>query len=753
MSAPDSSFWIKKIVLAVLAGLTPIAFVNAQTHDAGAGKAHGTGVDGGQHGKRGKHSSGHPSRSIDKKQLTDASNLRSKPDLSARGKPLAGKPSLLPKEAPPEVVALEMQILAKSLTVYSAPTRSGEVLATMQRAEIVLSDMKVGNWYRIDLRNGGKGWIEFGPDEHGENTLQWQNLRPGLHHDKSAELTYGEKEAVVRVRPIARTVEVPMPVIDPSLVPPPQATAKRESVAVTDRWRLMQALGFKFPWYDPYNQNELKSDLPVLEEYLGPGWFFNLGITSETVYEARRLPTPVAPQTSSRVGSNDVFGLNTQSTFIENLILNFGLTKGNTTFRPPDYEFRFVPVLNFNRSRTDEVRTLRVNPQTGTRRTDNHVGVQELFVDVHLRNVSDRYDFDSVRFGIQPFISDFRGFLFQDSALGVRFFGNRDDNRWQYNFGWLRRLEKDTNSGLNSVGQDPRNDDVVFANVYRQDFPVLGFTSQGTVIYNRNREADNDFYDRNGFLVRPAILGDVRAHDYDVAYFGYNGDGHFGRYAVTTSTYLAMGHDDRSPLAQRGQSIRAFFHATEVSRDFDWIRLRGSFLYASGDKNPFDDKSTGFDAIFENPQFAGADTSFFIRQAVPLIGGGGVALSARNGVLPSLRSSKDQGQSNFVNPGLTFLGVGADMDIFPELRVLTNISRLWFNETEVLGVLRNQSSPSRQLGTDVSVGFQYRPAYSQNIVINGSIATLLPGKGLRQLYDEDKRGPQYSALLNVQLTY
>ena len=42
-------------------------------------------------------------------------------------------------------------------------------------------------------------------------------------------------------------------------------------------------------------------------------------------------------------------------------------------------------------------------------------------------------DFDSLRIGIQPFSSDFRGFLFQDNQLGVRLFGTRDNNRWQYN--------------------------------------------------------------------------------------------------------------------------------------------------------------------------------------------------------------------------------------------------------------------------------------------------------------------------------
>ena len=63
------------------------------------------------------------------------------------------------------------------------------------------------------------------------------------------------------------------------------------------------------------------------------------------------------------------------------------------------------------------------------------------------------------------------------------------------------------------------------------------------------------------------------------------------------------------------------------------MRAAPDALFQSGDKDPFDGKATGFDAILENPQFAGADTSFWIRQAVPLIGGGGVALSGRNGVL------------------------------------------------------------------------------------------------------------------------
>jgi hypothetical protein len=535
---------------------------------------------------------------------------------------------------------------------------------------------------------------------------------------------------------------------DPAQVLAPTPSQRRETLPVPDRWRIMQALGLKSPWFDPYNQNLLKGDLPVYHD-----WFVNFGAISDTLFEARRLPTPVGPQTSDRPDSVDVYGRGRQSTLAETVIVSLSAIKGDTTFKPPDYEFRFVPVFNFNRSEVEEVRALRVDPRQGKTRNDNHVGVQEAFADVHLRNVSTRYDFDSIRVGIQPFTSDFRGFLFNDVPVGVRLFGTRDNNQWQYNLGAFRRLEKDTNSGLNDVNTRPRRDDIYVANIYRQDWPRVGFTSQATLVVNVNRESDRQFYDANGFLVRPAVQGDARAHDYTVGYLGFSGDGHFGRWNLTTSIYAALGRDDRNPLAQRSQSIRAGFGAAELSRDFSWVRLRLNALVASADRDPFDGKATGFDAILENPQFAGADTSFWIRQAVPLVGGGGVALSGRNGVLPSLRSSKDQGQSNFVNPGLTLLGVGADADLMPQLRLIGNLSYLRFVDTTVLGVLRNQAPPAKDIGVDISAAVQWRPFMSQNIVLNASAAALLPGKGLKQLYDEGQRGPQYSVLVNLLATF
>ena len=557
-------------------------------------------------------------------------------------------------------------------------------------------------------------------------------------------------DEIQRQRPMGKPLEEIIPTIDPRQVPPPSPLLPYETIPIPDRWRLADSLRLvNQRWYDPYNPNVLKGDRPVF----GMDWFVNLSVISDTLFEARRLPTPIGAQSTERPLSNEQFGLGRQSMFSENLIVSLSILKGDTAFKPPEVEFRLVPVINYNYTQAKEVRELTIDPRTGTTRRDSFVAIQEAFVDYEYRVVSDRFDFDDVRVGIQPFISDFRGFLFQDQPVGVRFFGTRSNNQWQYNLGWFRRIEKDTNSGLNDIGKPLRNDDVYVANLYRQDFPVPGFTLQGTIVYNDNRETATEFLNNNGFQVRPAVLGDARPHQYRVTYIGVNGDGHFGRWNTTASLYFAVGRDDHSQLAQQAADIEAFFGAAEISRDFDWARLRGTALFASGDKNPYDGRETGFDAILENPQIAGADTSFWIRQAVPLIGGGGVALSGRNAVLPSLRSSKDQGQSNFTNPGLILIGVGADIDFTPRWRGIANLNQLWFANTSSLSALRQQGEIDRGLGTDVSLAIQYRPLFIQNIVLNASAAALIPGKGFKQLYETGGSATPYSILANLVLTF
>ena len=534
--------------------------------------------------------------------------------------------------------------------------------------------------------------------------------------------------------------------------PPPEAFPQ-DHIPVPDRWRLADTLGLVSPrWFDPYNQNRLKGDIPIRGT---EDLFLALSAVSDTVIEPRSFPIPVGVQTTEKPGSLDTFGRDYSLVAVQTFILGASLIKGSTAFKPPDYELRIALAIQGNYVNVPEKRILFVEPSRGSDRTDGFVGVQELFYDKHLRNVSDRYDFDSVRIGIQPFSSDFRGFLFQDNQLGVRLFGTRDNNRFQYNLAAFVRLEKDTNSGLNDVTQRPRDDYVLIANLYRQDLPVPGLTSQVTAVYNRNREGNETHIDDNGFPARPALIGNIRPRDYDVVYLGYNADGRVGRVNLTASAYGALGTDRNSIFTDREAKIRAFFAAAEASLDFDWVRVKLSGLYASGDSDPYDDTEHGFDAIFENPQFAGADTSYSIRQVIPFAGGGrAVGLDTRNGILNNLRSSKEGGQSNFNNPGTILAGIGADFEVLPELRLSANLNHLWFDTTEVLKALRVEGSIPHDMGFDLSAALIYRPKFTQNFVFRLSGAIFDPGKGFNDLFatsNGDKRF--YSVLFNAILSY
>ena len=533
--------------------------------------------------------------------------------------------------------------------------------------------------------------------------------------------------------------------------PPPEAFPT-DHLPIPDRWRLIETVGVHERWFDPYNQNTLKGDRPL------PGHddlFVVVAGVSDTVIEPRSLPLPVGVQTTERPDSLDVFGRSNSLILSQTLVAAVSLIKGSTAFKPPEFEARLALAFNYNQVDVPERRILSVRPSKDSRRRDAFVGVQEAFIDYHLRNVSQRYDFDAIRVGIQPFTSDFRGFLFQDNQPGVRLFGTRDNNRYQYNLAVFTRLEKDTNSGLNDVTQSIRQDQIVVANLYRQDLPLPGLTSQWTVVYNRNREGDDIHVDDNGFPARPALIGDLRGRDYDVVYLGYSADGRIGRVNLTATAYAAVGEDRNSLFTGQPADIRAWFAAIEPSVDFDWIRVRASALYASGDPDPYDDVEEGFDAIFENPQFAGADTSYWIRQSIPFAGGGrAIGVNGRNGVLNSLRSSKEEGQSNFNNPGTLLLGVGADLDVTPQIRVSANANHIWFEDTATVQALRQEGSIPREVGFDVSVSAIWRPLMTQNVVLRASAAMFEPGDGFGDLFvarDRDDRF--YSVLFNAVLSF
>jgi len=320
----------------------------------------------------------------------------------------------------------------------------------------------------------------------------------------------------------------------------------------------------------------------------------------------------------------------------------------------------------------------------------------------------------------------------------LRVFGNLHSNRIEYNVAYFHFLEKNTNSGLNTF--DRRHQQVALGNVYLQDFFFPGYTVEFIAAWNKDDPSLH--YDDIGFLVRPAPVGNVidqnpgtgpLLHGVRVGYFGWLASGHIHRINLTHAFYQALGEDTFNPIAGRPVTINAQMAAVEISYDKDWMRYRVSAFYTSGDANPRDGRARGFDSIVDLPNFAGGLFSFWNREGIRLLGSG-VLLTTPGSLIPSLRSSKEEGQANFVNPGLFLTSAGADFDISPKWKGFANFNYLRFERTEPLEFLLFQSPIHHAIGEDAAIGVEYRPPLSENIVFTAGASALQPAQGFKDIY-------------------
>jgi hypothetical protein len=517
----------------------------------------------------------------------------------------------------------------------------------------------------------------------------------------------------------------------------PRTFPARNLVPLPDRWRIGLPEYDRYPgtpgerqlsrghWWDPYHQNILKGDYPIF----GQKTFFAFTGVSDTLIEGRKLPTP-SDVSSARSGSKSFFGEGESISVDQNFLLSFDLFHGDAGFKPRDWELRATPVFNLNYLAARENGVANVDVRRGTERQDSAIALQELFADVKLADVSPAYDTVHVRGGIQGFVSDFRGFLFNDNTPGLKFSGTAAANRIQWNVAWFHEIEKDTNSGLNTIFKD-RKQDVAVADVLRQDTLWPGYTARLSLHYNDDRGGRH--FDENGFLARPAAFGDVRQHTIRVGYLGWTGDGHIQRVGVSHAFYQAIGRDTHNQLAGREVDVDAQMAALELSYDRDWLRFHGSGFWASGDGNPTDGKGRGFDAIFDEPDFAGGPFSFWQRQGIRLAGTN-VALVDRGSLLPTLRSSKNEGQANFVNPGVFILNAGLSAKLKPKLTAEVNVNYIRFQEVAPLQEALLQRTIGHDVGVDYSLGLVYRPLLVDNVRLVAGVAGLSPLGGFADIY-------------------
>jgi hypothetical protein len=525
-------------------------------------------------------------------------------------------------------------------------------------------------------------------------------------------------------------------------------------MVVEDRWRIGIPEDPRFRKgniFNPYRQNVLKGDYPII----GNDIFLNLTLASETTFNMRRVPVP-QDVSAERPGSLEFFGRGRQEAFNQNFIFSFDLFKGDASFKPVDWRLKITGIANLNLLNVRERGIVNVDPREGTTRLDGFNSIEEAFFEWRLGDTprllpflrgkksqggrSPEFDTTSMRVGIQQFTSDFRGFIFNDTNLGARMFGNFASNRWQYNAAMFYMLEKDTNSGLNTINFRKarfRDQKVYIANIFRQDTFVKGYTTQFSVHYNTDQPSL--LSDANGLRVRPVRAGLVTPHQIRTGYIGWAGDGHFGRYNITHAAYQVIGRDTFNQIAQRATRINAQMAAAELSIDFDYIRYRVAGFYSSGDAKPRDNTARGFDAILDAPNFAGGEFSFWNSQGIRLTQTG-LALVEPDSLIPSLRSTKIQGQSSFVNPGLALYNAGVDVDLTPKLRGFLNYNYLRFNRTESLETFLFQNGIRHEIGHDLGMGFIYRPLLNENIVLTGGASGLRPGTGFTDIYTSNCDG-------------
>jgi hypothetical protein len=616
-----------------------------------------------------------------------------------------------------------------------------------------------------DAPAGSKIEVTIGAATHetvvavgGDWRLDWPEPLAGGQYSVTVRVTDTAGRVATTDQPLVvqlpgRLPRGPLLPVEPEYASPEESAAG-EFQEFTDRWRVVPPpyelnVQSRGKW-DPYHQNRLKGDLP----WRGTDVFLNVSAVSDTLVEGRQLPTP-SGVSADRPGSFRFFGRDGQALGVQEIALSVDLFKGDTAFKPVQWRLKGTVVANLNYLKVGENGVVQPDVRGGTTRTRGFLALQELFGEWKLKDLSPNYDFVSVRAGIQPFSSDFRGFVFTDTNLGVRLFGNYHSNREQYNLAVFDRLEKDTNSGLNTF--EWRHQQVAVANFYCQDFLTPGYTAEGSIHYLRD-EADFHF-DKNGFLARPDPVGSAEPHKVDAVYFGLAGSGHVGRINVEDAFYYVTGRDSLNPIAgparlgknERNQvDVQAFMGALELSIDRDWYRPKLAYFYASGDGDPLDRKARGFDSIFDNPAFAGGGFSFWNRMGIRLAGTG-VALVNRGSLLPDLRSSKEEGQPNFVNPGLHLASAGLDLDLTPKLRAVLTANYLRFDRTETLDLLLFQSNIHREIGWDLSAGLRWRPYLNQNAVLVGGVAALLPGKGFVDIYE--KNSTLFAAFTDLVLSF
>ena len=198
------------------------------------------------------------------------------------------------------------------------------------------------------------------------------------------------------------------------ITPPPYELTEKPKGRPIPR-RVKEILGQEGATLDPYNTNLLKGDLPIF----GKDWFLNLTAISDTLAESRTLPTPsgvsaVKPHLDHRLRQRQPEPLQRKP---HRVIRSFSGTDRIQADRTAiqSHADRATSITSIcartvwsSRTSAEERRGRMATSRCRSSSTSGRSA-----------DLSPNYDFISFRAGSQPFNSDFRGFIFNDTNLGV----------------------------------------------------------------------------------------------------------------------------------------------------------------------------------------------------------------------------------------------------------------------------------------------------------------------------------------------
>ena len=123
--------------------------------------------------------------------------------------------------------------------------------------------------------------------------------------------------------------------------------------------------------------------------------------------------------------------------------------------------------------------------------------------------------------------------------------------------------------------------------------------------------------------------------------------------------------------------------------------------------------------------------------------GTGIALTPGDSLLPSMRTSKTEGQANFVNPGIFLVNAGANFDLTPKLKSFLNVNYLRFERTAPIALLLFESPIHNTIGLDYQPRLSVPPSAVRKYFDHGRRRCSVPGAGISRYFFRERHSSRF----------